>query len=53
LKAGALGGKISGSGFGGTMFSLYPNNEQSLKKAIQKVGGKAYILKTSNGVEIY
>ncbi|MHA1671697.1 MAG: mevalonate kinase family protein [Promethearchaeota archaeon] len=53
LKAGALGGKISGSGFGGTMFSLYPNNEQSLKKAIQKVGGKAYILKTSNGVETY
>ena len=53
LEIGAFGGKINGSGFGGTMFALYPNNEQILKKTIQNAGGKAYDIKTSNGVEIY
>ncbi|MHA1107241.1 MAG: mevalonate kinase family protein [Promethearchaeota archaeon] len=53
LKAGALGGKINGSGFGGTMFALTLDHKDALKSAIEKVGGKAYILKTSNGVEIY
>jgi len=53
LKAGALGGKINGSGFGGTMFALTLDHEDALKSVIEKVGGKAYILKTSNGVELY
>ncbi|MBY9003402.1 MAG: GHMP kinase [Candidatus Lokiarchaeota archaeon] len=53
LKAGALGGKINGSGFGGTMFALSLKHKDALKSAIEKVGGKADILKTSNGVEIY
>ena len=53
LETGAFGGKINGSGFGGTMFALYPNNEQILKKTIQNAGGKAYDIKTSNGVERY
>lgn len=53
LKAGALGAKINGSGFGGTMIALTLDKKETLKSAIEKVGGKAEILKTSNGVEIY
>ena len=50
LELGALGAKINGSGFGGTMF---PNNEDLLVESIEKMGGVAFIIKTSNGVEIY
>ncbi len=53
IEAGAYGSKINGSGFGGTMFALFPNSEQILKKTIQKAGGKAYNIKTSYGVETY
>jgi len=53
IKAGALGAKINGSGFGGTMFALFPNNQKSLKKAIENAGGKAIPIKTSNGIEHY
>jgi len=53
LKHGALGCKINGSGFGGTMFALHPNNEELIKNAIEDVGGEGYILKTSSGVEEY
>jgi galactokinase len=53
LKAGARGAKINGSGFGGTMIALTLDKKETLKSAIEKVGGKAEILKTSNGVEIY
>ncbi|MFX1340052.1 MAG: mevalonate kinase [Promethearchaeota archaeon] len=53
LDAGAFGAKINGSGFGGTMFALFPENEKSIKEAIEQAGGEAYLIKTSNGVEIY
>ncbi len=53
LKNGAFGCKINGSGFGGTMFALLPNNEQLIKNAIEEAGGEGYILKTSSGVEEY
>jgi len=53
LEAGAFGCKINGSGFGGTMFALFPDKEKILKKIIQKAEGKAYIIKTSYGVELY
>ena len=53
LSSGALGGKINGSGFGGTMFALMPNNVQLLKKVIEDAGGEAFIIDTSKGVEIY
>ena len=53
LELGALGAKINGSGFGGTMFALFPNNEDLLVESIEKMGGAAFIIKTSNGVEIY
>jgi len=53
IETGAFGCKINGSGFGGTMFALFRNNERILKKTIQRAGGKAYNIKTSNGVGIY
>ncbi|NVM36044.1 MAG: GHMP kinase [Candidatus Lokiarchaeota archaeon] len=53
LELGALGAKINGSGFGGTMFAFFPNNEDLLVESIEKMGGKAFKIKTSNGVEIY
>ncbi len=53
INAGALGAKINGSGFGGTMFALFPKNEKILKKTIEKVGGTASPIKTSNGIEPY
>jgi len=53
IEVGALGAKINGSGFGGTMFALFPKNEDLLVKAIEEAGGDASIIKTSNGVESY
>lgn len=52
LEAGALGAKINGSGFGGTMFALaQPGREQDIINAIENAGGKAYHIDTSKGVE--
>ncbi len=53
LNNGALGGKINGSGFGGTMFAFLPGNESNLINTIEESGGKAYLIKTSSGVETY
>ncbi len=53
LESGALGAKINGSGFGGTMFALFPNNEDQLVESIEKIGGEAFKIETSNGVEKY
>jgi len=54
MDKGAFGGKINGSGFGGTMFALtMPGKESEIVAAIENAGGKAYLIKTSNGVESY
>ncbi len=53
LEAGALGAKINGSGFGGTMFALAKfGKEKAIKRALENAGGEAFAIKTSNGVEI-
>lgn len=52
-ELGAYGGKINGSGFGGTMFALYPGNQEKLINAIKEGNGKPYIIETSRGVEVY
>ncbi|HDD46373.1 MAG TPA: mevalonate kinase [Candidatus Aenigmarchaeota archaeon] len=46
LRAGALGAKLSGGGGGGIMIALARdnNNRKSIAKAIEKAGGKAYIV---------
>jgi len=54
LNSGALGAKINGSGFGGTMFALAPPGKESeLTRAIENAGGEPFIIKTSNGVKAY
>lgn len=48
LNAGAIGAKLSGSGGGGCMVALCePGDEEVIAKAIEKVGGKAYITRVS------
>ena len=49
LNAGALGGKINGSGGGGCMFAYAPDNPQQVAEAIEKVGGKSYIVQIDEG----
>ncbi|MCH8011061.1 MAG: GHMP kinase [Candidatus Marinimicrobia bacterium] len=52
MKAGALGGKINGSGGGGCMFAYAPDNPEKVAKAIELVGGKAYIIHPDTGTRI-
>jgi len=52
LNTGALGGKINGSGGGGCMFAYAPNHPQKVAAAIEKVGGKAYVVEVGNGLVI-
>jgi galactokinase len=51
-NAGALGGKINGSGGGGCMFAYAPSNPEQVAEAIEKVGGKAYIVQKAEGTRI-
>ncbi len=53
INNGALGSKINGSGFGGTMFALAPENEQKIVNILELLGYESSILKTSKGVESY
>ncbi len=50
--AGALGGKINGSGGGGTMLAYAPGKEDDVANALEDVGGKPYIVKISDGASI-
>jgi galactokinase len=49
MDAGALGGKINGSGGGGCMFVYAPNDPQKVVEAINNVGGKSYIIEIDKG----
>jgi len=53
LNAGALGGKINGSGGGGCMFAYAPKDPEKVAKAIENAGGKAYIINSAEGVTIH
>jgi galactokinase len=52
LSAGALGAKINGSGGGGCMFAYAPTNPEAVVKAIEEVGGKAYVIRVDVGTQI-
>ena len=52
MDAGALGGKINGSGGGGCMFAYAPDNPGKVTKAIKKAGGKAYTIHSEAGTRI-
>jgi galactokinase len=49
LDAGAYGGKINGSGGGGCMFVYAPENPEKVAAAIERAGGKAYIVTVDRG----
>ena len=49
MEAGALGGKITGSGGGGCMFVLSTEDPLKIVSAIKKNGGKAHIVKMDTG----
>ena len=51
LNAGALGGKINGSGGGGCMFAYAPENPEKVADAIRSVGGKSYIVNMDSGTK--
>jgi galactokinase len=51
LEAGALGGKINGSGGGGCMFVYAPQNALEVAKAIENQGGRAYIIRVDEGTK--
>ena len=52
LEAGAYGGKINGSGGGGCMFAYCPKNPLEIKRAIEDIGVKAYVVHSSVGTMI-
>lgn len=57
LSAGALGGKINGSGGGGCMFAYAPgvdspNEPETVAEAIEREGGKAYIVTVAEGTVV-
>jgi galactokinase len=52
MKAGALGGKINGSGGGGCMFVYAPHNPQAAADAIAAEGGVPYIISVDEGTKV-
>ena len=49
MDSGAYGGKINGSGGGGCMFAYAPEDPEKIAAAIEKEGGKAYIINMEEG----
>ncbi len=52
LEAGALGAKINGSGGGGCMFAYAPEQPEIIVEAIERQGGKAYIISIDEGTRL-
>jgi len=50
LDAGALGGKLNGSGGGGCMFAYAPDRTEQIAKAIERIGAKVHIIHVDKGV---
>lgn len=49
LEAGALGGKINGSGGGGCMFAYSPHNPEKVLEAVRKIAPDSYIVYVDEG----
>jgi len=52
MEAGALGGKINGSGGGGCMFAYAPEDPQRVTRSVEDAGGKAYIISIDSGLKL-
>ncbi|TXT64384.1 MAG: hypothetical protein BAJALOKI3v1_220048 [Promethearchaeota archaeon] len=53
IDAGALGAKINGSGFGGTIFAFGIGQQKDITRAIQQSAGIPYKISTVAGVKTY
>ncbi len=53
LSVGALGGKINGSGGGGCMFAYAPERAEAVAEAIEREGGRAYIVTIDAGTQLH
>lgn len=51
IAAGAMGGKINGSGGGGCMFAYAPENPEAVVEAIERQGAKAYLIDIAAGTQ--
>lgn len=52
MAAGALGGKLNGSGGGGAMFAYAPGRQQEVAEALARAGGKPFIVSPRGGVTV-
>jgi galactokinase len=52
LGAGAYGAKINGSGGGGCMFAYAPENPEKVAEAVQRAGGRAYVVSPDEGTRV-
>jgi galactokinase len=52
LDAGALGGKINGSGGGGCMFVYAPDHTEQVAEAIAQAGGRAHVVVVNEGTRL-
>jgi len=50
INAGALGGKIIGSGFGGCVLIFCPGKQKEIAEVVKKCGGKPYIVSIDEGL---
>lgn len=50
LDAGAMGGKLNGSGGGGCMFAYAPDRTEKIAEAIERIGAKVHIINVDEGV---
>ncbi len=50
LDAGALGGKINGSGMGGCLFVYTPEKAEGIAETLNSMGAKAHIVHVDSGV---
>ena len=50
MDAGALGGKLNGSGGGGCMFVYAPERAEQIAKAVERIGAKVHIVHVDIGV---
>jgi galactokinase len=52
LAEGAYGGKINGSGGGGCMFVYAPEDPDRVARAVEREGGKAYVVTADSGSRV-
>ncbi|MEJ5252014.1 MAG: GHMP kinase [Chthonomonadetes bacterium] len=52
LRAGALGGKVNGSGGGGCLFAYAPGHEEEVVEAFKSAGGEAWRVRVDTGVSV-